>query len=275
MMSKPVALTIAGSDPTGGAGLQADLKTFAAHDVHGASVASVLTAQNACRFEVLPVSSPFIMTQIEAVFEAFSVQAIKIGMLGNIETVVTVIEALKRFNPDQHIPVVLDPVIRASNGGLALEEEGVRLLREELVPLTTLIKPNIAEAAVILGDAEASHREEMIRQAERLVKLGSTYVLLSGGHLAGAEAIDILSSADQTHIFSSKKIEIPDIHGTGCSLTSSITANLAKGLEVVEAVELARTYLAGLLVKEPQLDRHGLAISVDHLALKVDKSNNS
>jgi hydroxymethylpyrimidine/phosphomethylpyrimidine kinase len=267
-MNKPVALTIAGSDPSGGAGIQADLKTFAALGIFGTSVVTALTAQNASRFEVFPVSRPFITAQLDAVFEAFDVKAVKIGMLANKGAVAAIIEVLKQRNLDGVVPVVLDPVIRASNGGVALDDEGMYLLRDELLPLTTLVKPNIVEAALLLGEAEADSFEPMQAQAIRLEQQGGTPVLLSGGHLLGPDIVDILCIDSKVSRFSIKKLDIPDIHGTGCTLTSAIAAYLAKGRELADAVDLARVYLAGLLALEPQLDRTGRARSVDHLALR-------
>jgi hydroxymethylpyrimidine/phosphomethylpyrimidine kinase len=271
-MSKPVALTIAGSDPTGGAGIQADLKTFAAHNVYGASAITVLTAQNAHRFETFPTPPSFITAQIEAVFEELSVQAIKIGMLANQQMVATVIEALKRHNGARHIPVVLDPVIKASNGGVALDPAGLRLLRDELLPLTTLIKPNILEAALLLEEAEATTVEQMKQQAVSLGQASHCAVLLSGGHLAGPDAVDILVIEGQISVFSVKKLEIPDLHGTGCTLTSSITANLAKGFSLHEAVELSKAWMARLLGENPILDRTGVPRSIDHMAVMAGSS---
>ena len=274
-MNKPVALTIAGSDPTGGAGLQADLKTFAAHNVYGVSVVSVLTAQNACRFETLPTPPDFITAQIETVFEEFDVQAIKIGMLAGSEAVIAVVDALKRFNTQGVIPVVLDPVIRASNGGEALDAAGLDLLRDQLLPHATLVKPNISEAALLLGQEQSTSVEQMKHQALALARLGNCAVLLSGGHLAGTKAVDILCIGDEISVFSTKKLEIPDLHGTGCTLTSSITANLAKGQTVLEAVKLAKGWFTKIIGTPPQSDRDGKPRSMDHLALMPDKNMKS
>ncbi len=266
-MSKPVALTIAGSDPTGGAGVQADLKTFAAHKVYGASVVSVLTAQNASRFEVFPVPGAFISAQIEAVFEALAIKTIKIGMLGTVEAVGTIIDCLQRYNHDQKIPVVLDPVLKASNGGTGLEGDGLALLRDELLPLCTLIKPNLYEAAVLLDEKEALDPVQMGEQAHRLAQRYQGSVLLSGGHLSGPEAVDILFHEGAIHSFPPKKREHCELHGTGCALTSAIAANLANGHDLYASVERARSWLLQLWGVNMKLYQQDKVRHLDHLAL--------
>ncbi len=257
---------MAGSDPTGGAGLQADLKTFAAHEVYGASVVTALTAQNAHRFEVLITPAAFLAAQTEAVFETFDIRAIKVGMLGNEQSVQAVIAALQRHNAGREISVVLDPVIRAGNGGEALDRQGIVLLREQLFPLVTLIKPNIHEAALLLGEQQAGCVEQMSEQARKLEKSGGAAVLLSGGHLTGNEAVDILCKGGEISIFRNKKFPSLDVHGTGCTLTSAITANLARGASLHEAIGLAKTYLTRLMEIQQQLDLTGSPRSLDHLA---------
>ena len=273
-MSKPVALTIAGSDPSGGAGVQADLKTFAAHGVYGVSAITALTAQNERRFEILPVSPYFISAQIDAVYEEFRVNAIKIGMLNDKATVETVIEALQRHNKDRSIMVVLDPILRTSNGGAVLDEGGVVLLRDELFPLVNLIKPNLAEAAVLLGEPLAQNPQQMSDQAARLLKFGCECVLLSGGHLAGPDCVDVLAHASGCASLYAKKLAVGEVHGTGCTLTSAITANLAKGHVVSKAVDLARAYLLGILAQKHQLNKDGAARSLDHMFITDNKSEN-
>ncbi|MCP4934326.1 MAG: bifunctional hydroxymethylpyrimidine kinase/phosphomethylpyrimidine kinase [bacterium] len=273
-MSKPVALTIAGSDPSGGAGLQADLKTFAAHGVYGVSATTVLTAQNERRFEILPVSLAFIGAQIDALFEEFQIDAIKIGMLANQQTVQAVINALQRHNRDRAIMVVVDPILRASNGGMALDERGMVLLRDELFPLANLIKPNLAEAALLLGEPVANNPQQMSHQAASLLQFGCECVLLSGGHLAGPDCVDVLAHASGCATLYARKLDVGEVHGTGCTLTSAITANLAKGHVASKAVDLARTYLQGLLAQKHQLNRNGVARSLDHLFITVNKSEN-
>ena len=270
-MNKPVALTIAGSDPTGGAGVQADLKTFAAHNVYGASVISVLSAQNTERFELFPVSTKAIAAQIDAAFEAFEIKAIKIGMLSGCDVVRAVITALDRHNGDRAIPVVLDPIIRASNGGVALDRDSLDLARRELIPRTTLIKPNLPEAAQLLGEPQAQNIDEMEHQAKRLFLLGCSSLLLSGGHLAGRQSVDIFVSKGENCTIRGKKLDIAEIHGTGCTLTAAIAANLAKGLSVRQSVDLGKAYLDDLLLRGTQLDLAGQNRSLDHLRLSSKK----
>ncbi len=276
-MHKPVVLTIAGSDPTGGAGLQADLKTFAVHGVYGVSAVSAITAQNSRCFEVFPVPAATILAQIGAVFDEFDIEAVKIGMLADRETVGAVIEALERHNGDGAIPVVLDPVIRASNGGLALDEAGLALLRKELLPLVTLVKPNIAEAALLLGAREAATVDEMQQQARRLAEpgagprggrtgAGAWAVLLSGGHLPGKEAVDIFCQEGEIVPWRTKKLENSGLHGTGCSLTASIAAGLARGQSLVEAVERAQRWLSRLMEEDARRNRAGQPWLMDHMA---------
>ena len=279
-MSKPVALTIAGSDPTGGAGLQADLKTFAALDVYGASAVSVLTAQNTRRFEVEPVSAAFVSAQIEAVFEAFDVAAIKIGMLGGASAVGAVIKALARYNADGDIPVVLDPVIRASNEGKALDPRGVKLLRGKLIPRCTLIKPNLSEAAQLLDCPLAGSLDEMRAQGEPLLTLGSPYVLLSGGHMSGKNAVDLLFERDgkggvRVRELSAPRVAGGDVHGTGCTLSAAITAALASGLDMEQAVSRAKALMTQLMDCKKQSDKDGFCISLDHQPLTLSKIGKS
>ncbi len=202
-------------------------------------------------------------------FEQFDVRAIKVGMLANADITSVIIKALKRHNPAGTIPVVVDPVIRTSNEGIALEEQGVRLMREKLLPLATLVKPNLCEAALLLGEFVASNIEQMRGQVRRLGEFGSLYTLLSGGHLSGGAAVDILFDGLDTHVFSAPKIQSADVHGTGCTLTSAIAANLARGHSPREAVELAKKYLHELLKQPFQLDRKGLARSLDHQNKRV------
>ena len=273
-MTKPVALTIAVSDPSGGAGVQADLKTLASHGVYGVSAITALTAQNERRFEILPISPEFIGAQIDAVFEEFQIDAIKVGMLANEQTVQAVIDALQRHNKDRAIMVVVDPILRASNGGMALDERGLVLLRDELFPHANLIKPNLAEAALLLGETVATSPQQMSDQAARLLEFGCECVLLTGGHLAGADCVDVLAHASGCATLYAKRLAVGEVHGTGCTLTSAITANLAKGHVASKAVDLARAYLLGLLGENQQLNKSGAARSLDHLFITDNKSQN-
>ncbi len=270
-MSRPLALAIAGSDPTGGAGFQADLKTFAALGINGASVATVLTAQTDRHFEIFPVPADFVAAQLQAVFETFRVDAIKIGMLGNAAIIRAVIGALDRYNRDRAIPVILDPVLRASNGGRGLDDDGLAVLRQGLLPLCTLVKPNIAEAALLLEDVQAKDPAQMCEQAARLEAEFNCAVLLSGGHLPGSDAVDILCKGQKISRFKLKKLEITDRHGTGCALTSAIAAGLAQGFSLTEATERGKAWLAALLQQPPLDDKGATGRYMDHLAPGIDR----
>jgi len=271
---QPVALTIAGSDPTGGAGVQADLKTFAAHNVHGASVIATLTAQNATRFELAPVAAALIKAQIDAVFEAFEVRAVKIGMLSGADSVRAVIEALAPRLEKNAPPLILDPVMRASNDGRALDDAGFTLMRDKLIPLCALIKPNLFEAARLLGDRQARSLEEMRKQARDLLSSGCGHVYLSAGHLAtGDEAVDILAGADGVVELPGERLAGVDVHGGGCTLTAAITAALANGANMTQACQQAKSYMAQLFASAPQLDRGGRPISFHHLAPPSPKAS--
>ncbi len=252
--------------------MQADLKTFAAHGVYGVSAITALSAQNERRFEILPISPDFICAQIDTVFEDVRVDAIKIGLLANAQIVKTVIEALQRHNGDGRIMVVVDPVLRASNNGVALDESGMVLLRDGLFPLASLIKPNLAEAAALLGEPVATTPQNMSDQAARLLAFGCECVLLTGGHLPGPDCIDVLAHASGSATLYAKKQAVGEVHGTGCTLTSAITANLAKGHVASKAVDLARGYLRGLLGGRHQLNMNGAARSLDHMFITDNKT---
>ena len=263
-MNKTVVLTIAGFDPSGGAGLQADLRSFAAHGLHGASVATMLTAQTAEHFEQFAVPASFIAAQANSVFQQFDIAAIKIGMLADLEHVTLMVELLNHHNRAGKIPVVLDPVFRASAGGKVLGKRAIWKMREELLPLVTLVKPNLFEAAALLDKEQARMPDEMREQAAALLRSGCRHVLLSGGHLPGEEAVDVLALRDGFRKFSSPKHPDMEVHGTGCTLTAAIAANLARGEDPAMAVEKAKTWLCRLFNEHCQLDRQGNFRSLDH-----------
>lgn len=271
-MTRPVALTLAGADPSGGAGLQADLKTFAAHGVYGLSVACVLTAQNADRFELWPVPGAFIRRQADALFEAHDIRAVKIGMLAGSEGVAAVADSLARHNAGRRIPVVLDPILRASTGDRALADDGFAPLRDRLLPLADLVKPNLMEAARLADAAPATDLAELAAQAQAIRALGCGAVLLSGGHLPGPEAVDVLATHHGTHLLRAPRQAGGDVHGTGCTLTAAIAANLARGDGLTAAVERAKVYIGALFGREKQRDRAGRAISFDHLGGDADEA---
>lgn len=238
-----IALTIAGSDSSGGAGIQADIKTFAAFRVYGASVLTALTAQNTRGVQAIhEVPAAFVTAQIESVFADLQIKAVKIGMLPSTDVIRAVAECLRKHA--QAIPVVLDPVMVAASGDRLINEEAVETLRAELMPLANVVTPNLPEAATLLGEAEASHENEAVGQARRLLERGARAVLIKGGHGEGRESVDHLLSRDGTlRRFAAPRIETRNNHGTGCTLSAAVAAGLAGGAGLAEAVASAKTYV--------------------------------
>ncbi|MFN7008946.1 MAG: bifunctional hydroxymethylpyrimidine kinase/phosphomethylpyrimidine kinase [Allorhizobium sp.] len=235
-------LSIAGSDPSGGAGIQADLKAFSARGVYGMAALTALTAQNTQGVSgVHAVPPDFVAEQIRMVFADVRVDAVKIGMIANAEIAEAVAVALE---PYRGVPVVLDPVMVAKGGAALLDPAAVEALKTQLLPLATLITPNLPEAAALLGEPEASDRTAMEALALKLCALGTSAVLLKGGHLGGAESPDILVTAAGTHWFEAPRVATKNTHGTGCSLSSAIAAELAKGQTPQAAVAAAKAWLA-------------------------------
>jgi hydroxymethylpyrimidine/phosphomethylpyrimidine kinase len=241
----PIALTIAGSDSGGGAGIQADLKTFSALGVYGASVVTAVTAQNTCAVTAVhPIPVDLISAQIEAVFADLAVVALKIGMLGDPQ----VIRAVARGIDGRGVPVVLDPVMVAKSGAALLPDDAVSALREELLPRADLVTPNLPEAARLLEVAEAGGEAEMIAQGEALLALGPKEVLMKGGHGRGPRCVDLLVTGEGVV----RRLEAPrrdtrNTHGTGCTLSAAVAAGLASGLDMAAAVERAHAYLQGAI----------------------------
>jgi len=235
-------LSIAGSDPSGGAGIQADLKTFSARGCYGMAAITALTAQNTQGVSAVQALDPgFIVEQIRMIFADVRVDAVKIGMIANADIASAIAGALR---PHRGIPVVLDPVMIAKGGASLLDPEAVAVLQDELLPLATLLTPNLPEAAALLGEAEAENRRVMESQAARLAVCGASAVLLKGGHLAAADSPDLLVLGESVHWFEAPRIQTKNTHGTGCSLSSAIAAELAKGLSPFDAVAVAKEWLA-------------------------------
>lgn len=249
MKSYHRVLTIAGSDSGGGAGIQADLKTFAANGCYGMSVITALTAQNTRAVTAIhPVPEDFIAAQMDAVMEDIGVDAIKIGMLHSPAVIQVVAERLRHF---QVANVVVDPVMVAKSGDALLREDAVEALRAELLPLATLITPNIPEATVLLGRAQAEMVEEpegLEEVARALLQLGPGAVLLKGGHLSGDRSPDILIGSGDVARFEAARVDTPNTHGTGCTLSSAIAAQLAHGHPLPEAVGRAKDYITRALI---------------------------
>ncbi len=251
-MSTPIALTIAGSDSGGGAGIQADLKAFSALGAYGCSVITALTAQNTQGVTgIMDVPPEFVTRQLSAVFDDIAVDAVKIGMLSRPETIASVAQGLKTYQP-RH--VVLDPVMVAKSGDALLQPDAVSSLKQQLLPLATIITPNLPEAAALLGREGALDRESMERAATDLLQLGAGAVLLKGGHLGGADSSDLLFDGEALHWLEAARIETGNTHGTGCTLSSAIAALLARGYGLTAAVEGAKAYIAEAIAHADSLE---------------------
>lgn len=250
-MSVPTALSIAGLDPSGGAGIAADLKTFSALGVYGAAVVTALTAQNTKGvFGIHDVPPDFIAAQIDAVFSDLAVSAVKIGMLGGPAAIEVVAAALGRYHPRA---VVLDPVMIASSGQPLLRGEALGRLRD-LIARVSVLTPNLPEAAALLGTDPARDEAEMRAQAQKLLTFGTRAVLIKGGHGTGAESVDILVDARGEALrLAAPRIATQNTHGTGCTLSSAIAAGLAKGLPLPAAAREAKTYVSAALAAADRL----------------------
>lgn len=245
-----IAVTIAGSDSGGGAGIQADLKTFSALGVYGASVVTALTAQNTRGVSAIhDVPADFVSAQMDAVFSDLAVDAVKIGMLSQVSVIEAVAEGLGRWPVPR---VVLDPVMVAESGDPLIADEAVDVLRTRLFARVAVVTPNLREAARLLGTAPATTRDEMQEQALALLAQGCQAVLVKGGHFADAEAADVLAMRSTEgdpapRWFTAPRHATDNTHGTGCSLSSAIAAHLAQGLDLPEAVEAAKAWLTGAI----------------------------
>jgi hydroxymethylpyrimidine/phosphomethylpyrimidine kinase len=247
-----VALTIAGSDSSGGAGIQADLKTFAALGVYGASAITALTAQNTQGVEaVLVVPPDFVARQIKVVARDLSIGAVKIGMLATGEIIEAVAGALEIL---PGVPVVLDPVMVATSGDVLLDEDAIDTLRTVLLPRATLVTPNLPEAAKLLGGDEAKDERAMSGQAASLRRLGAKAVLIKGGHAEGDQAVDLLVDDEGELRLEAPRVKTGNAHGTGCTLSSAVAAELAKGASLREAAARAKAYVRAAIVAADQIE---------------------
>jgi hydroxymethylpyrimidine/phosphomethylpyrimidine kinase len=236
-------LSIAGSDPSGGAGIQADLKTIAAHGLYGTTVLTALTAQNTTGVQAVHEVPPaFVLAQMTSVFEDIPPGAVKIGMVSSPEIIAVIADQLEILGPRQ---VVLDPVMIATSGARLLREAAVTLLKHRLIPQATLITPNLPEAEVLWG-APIRSRHEMARAAAKLSTMYPCHILIKGGHLPNA-CDDLLYMNGTEYWFPQRRIENPNTHGTGCTLSAAIACGLASGLGVCEAVQSAKAYVTGAL----------------------------
>jgi len=246
------ALSIAGSDPSGGAGIQADLKSFSANRVFGMAVITALTAQNTRGVNDIhlpPVN--FITSQIDAIFEDVRVDAIKIGMVANAEIATTVMNAL-RDRPCRHI--VLDPVMVAKGGATLLDSNAVDSVRRDLLPLASVLTPNLPEAGVLLGQPPATSRAEMASQAHALLEYGPQAVLMKGGHFDGSQSPDLLVDSAGEQWFEAERIDSANTHGTGCSMSSALAACLARGMNLATATAEAKSFITHAIRFADQLD---------------------
>lgn len=247
-----IAVTIAGSDSGGGAGIQADLKTFSALGVYGASVITALTAQNTRGVTAIhEAPAEFVRAEIDAVFSDLAVDAVKIGMLASPELIRTVAAGLRDY---QQTRVVLDPVMVATSGDSLLKGEAVATLREALFPLASLITPNLPEAGKLLGRTVGETSDDMLDAARELKSLGPKAVLVKGGHGTGAESTDLYLDEQGARWLTAPRHATRNTHGTGCTLSSAIAAGLAKGLDLVTAVAEGKAYVTAAIVAADQLE---------------------
>lgn len=262
-MRIPVALTIAGSDSSGGAGIQADLKTFSAFGVYGASALTALTAQNTLGVHgVHAVPPAFVIAQIDAVLSDLSVGAIKTGMLANHAIVTAVAD---RLGAATGIPLVVDPVMVATSGDNLLDADAIDAVRHRLLPRAMLVTPNIPEAARLLDEPEAEDETGLTRQAQSILAFGPQAVLLKGGHGGGDTATDLLVTANRVITLRQPRIETTATHGTGCTLSAAIAALLASGADLEQAVERAKAYVWKALVSGRDIGIGAGHGPVDHL----------
>ncbi|WP_348944581.1 bifunctional hydroxymethylpyrimidine kinase/phosphomethylpyrimidine kinase [Chitinibacter sp. FCG-7] len=251
------ALTIAGSDSGGGAGIQADLKTFSALGSYGMSVLTALTAQNTQGVSAVhPVPPEFITAQCDAVFSDIRVDAVKMGMLANADIISAVAASLRKYQPKY---IVLDTVMIAKGGHTLLDPAAVNALRDELLPLASIITPNLPEAAALLGVSEATTEEQMREQGRALLAAGAQAVLMKGGHLGGEQCPDWLITADAEVNFPAARIATRHTHGTGCTLSAALAALRPQRSDWVETVRDAKAWLLTAIANAERLDvGHGI-----------------
>jgi hydroxymethylpyrimidine/phosphomethylpyrimidine kinase len=243
--SVPVAVSIAGSDSSAGAGIQADLKTFSALGVYGGCVLTALTAQNTkAVLAVHDVPAAFVKAQMDAVFSDLQARAVKIGMLWQRDVIETVAAGLKRWRQRK---VVLDPVLAATSGQALLAPDGLDSLKHTLLPCALIVTPNLPEAARLLNEPMASTESEMRSQGERLLALGVKAVLIKGGHGLGEQSVDWLIESENCTRLAAERVGPRSTHGTGCTLSAAIAAGLAKGFTLIDAVRAAKSYVTGAI----------------------------
>ncbi|EGD51390.1 phosphomethylpyrimidine kinase [Thermoanaerobacter ethanolicus JW 200] len=244
-----LALTIAGSDSGGGAGIQADLKTFSAHGVYGMSVITSITAQNTMGvLGIEDISPDMVYLQMKTIFEDLYPDAVKIGMVSNEDIIKMVAKGLKDYNVKN---IVLDPVMISKSGSYLLKPEAVEALKEELIPLSLVVTPNLMEAGELIG-REIKSVYDMKEAAKRILDFGAKTVVVKGGHLTG-DALDVFFDGKEFYEITSERIDTKNTHGTGCTFSSAIAANIALGYDLVESIKRAKSYITGAI-------KHSLAI---------------
>ncbi|MCW9044411.1 MAG: bifunctional hydroxymethylpyrimidine kinase/phosphomethylpyrimidine kinase [Pseudopelagicola sp.] len=247
----PNILSIAGSDPSGGAGIQADIKAISANGGYAMAALTGLTAQNTKGVSGFALTAPdMIRRQIAAIREDIRIDAVKIGMLGSSEIVRCVAQALEGLDA----PIVLDPVMVAKGGDRLLAADAVTALRDVLLPMAHVLTPNLPEAADLLGQSEATDKATMTAQAQALLDLGPTAILLKGGHLSGSDSPDLLATKTQSLWLDAPRHDTRNTHGTGCTLSSALATQLGHGLPLSEAVECAKSYVSKAIAASDALN---------------------
>ncbi|OHV08360.1 bifunctional hydroxymethylpyrimidine kinase/phosphomethylpyrimidine kinase [Kushneria phosphatilytica] len=249
----PRLLTIAGTDPSGGAGQSADMKTFSALGAYATSVVTAVVAQNTCGVhDVLPMPSHMIRAQLAAVFEDVALDGVKIGMVADTDTAQAICEAIEHYRPPF---VVLDPVMVAKSGDILVDSDGIKAVREWLIPISDVITPNLPEAAVLLDDTTPDSPEAMSAMLPRLAELGAPNILLKGGHLPGDRCDDLFHDRDGEHRLEARRIPTRALHGAGCTMASAIAALRPHHESWLASVREARQYMTQAL---EQADRLGV-----------------
>ena len=263
----PIVLTIAGSDSGGGAGIQADIKAISATGSYACSVITALTAQNTQGVSgIYPIAPEFVAQQLDAVFTDLNIQAVKIGMLSDLNVIKTVVTKLKQYQPKF---LIVDPVMVATSGDLLLEKSAISTLKSQLLPLANIITPNLPEAAALTGEAVPTTEQQMNALIDKLRALNTDTVLLKGGHLTNNKnSTDLLISSNTVTAIPATRIPTNNTHGTGCTLSSAIASYLAQGNELLHAVTLAKHYITQAILHADNLhigQGHG---PVDHFFSK-------
>jgi hydroxymethylpyrimidine/phosphomethylpyrimidine kinase len=249
----PIVLTIAGSDSSGGAGIQADIKAISATGAYACSVITALTAQNTRGVSsIFPIAPLFVEQQLDAVFTDLNVAAVKIGMLADAEIIHSVTKKLRQYKP---MSIVVDPVMVATSGDRLLEPDAMAALKDQLLPLASIITPNLPEGAALIGETAPTNQHEMDNLIDKLKALKIAPILLKGGHLENSpNSCDLLITESDIQSFQAKRISTSNTHGTGCTLSSAIASYLAQGYPISQAIELAKHYITQAITHADRLE---------------------